>query len=188
MARTYWRNSDGLKVQFGIGTEPYSEKTAARDDSYPYKTLICDFTYNSLPSKNANDTDTAFLKAGSVIVDAWLLVDQAFVGGGTDGIDIGLVRADGTTAIDQDGILKEATQGTEAVLTAGAIVKCDGAFVPGRYVAGGAGDPANDPVLPVPVSIGANDGYIYATANGTLTAGSARLVVKYIEPFTAVVV
>lgn len=167
MSRTIWRNSDGLKVKFGSSTKPYADNVGAFSAGPVEEVLVVDFDYTDLPSKNTNDTDAAKIPAGSMITGGYLLVDQAWVGGTS--LAIGLVRSDGSTAIDADGLVTDAGVGAVAALTAGLVTVCDGALA------------SND-------VIGANDGYIYATATGTFTAGSARLVVKYIPPYTSVIV
>jgi hypothetical protein len=174
MARTDYVNADGLKTHFGSSTKPYANNIAAAEYS-PKKYFVVDFDYTT-------DTGSGYIPSGSVITDAWIFVDQAWTG--LTDLTVGLVRADGTTAIDADGILS-ATLGAQANLTAGLVARADGALVPYQKVAGGGGDPANDPLIPAPSVLGYN-GYIEAYANGTATAGSMRVVVEYIEPFIAV--
>lgn len=184
MARTDYVNSDGLKRHFGSSTKPYANNVGKFEDGTGYKkAIVCDFDYTALPTRTSTDTDSAFIPAGSIVTNAYLFVDQAWTG--LTDLTAGFVRADGSTAIDIDGILS-ATLGAQANLTAGLIAQCDGALVPQRYVTvSGNGETVN--VLPVPVVLG-YDAYLEAYANGTATAGSARIVIEYIEPFTAVIV
>lgn len=182
MAKTYWVNNDGLRVGFGSQAQPEPQPAAGGRFGVAKKTIVVDFKYDSLPTRTSGNAADAFIPSGSIITEAWVLVDQAFAGAN---LTVGLVRSDGTTAIDADGIMT-ATQGADGSLTAGLIAKCDGAYVPYRYTDTQAGS-ATDALLPVPVQLG-YDGYIEAYSSGTMTAGSARIVIEYIEPYTAVVV
>lgn len=184
MSKTYWRNSDGLKVPFGVTDKPYADNIAEMPSGAVFKKyIVSEFDYTALPARTSTDTGTAFIPAGSVITDAWIFVDQAWTG--LTNLTIGFVRTDGTTEIDIDGVLT-ATKGAQAALTAGLVTRADGALVPYRYVAGGVGDPANDPLIPAPVVLG-YDAYLEAYANGTATAGSMRVVIEYIPPYTSVI-
>jgi hypothetical protein len=105
----------------------------------------------------AND---AFIPANAVIVDSHLIVDTAWTSGGSATLGIGLYTAAGAT-IDVDGI--DATIAV-ATLAADAVVPNDGALADGTQ------------------NVGAADAYVgtlYATA--AFTAGSATLVIEYIE-------
>lgn len=184
MAKTYWRNSDGLKVPFGVTDKPFGDNVAEMPSGAVFKKyIVSEFDYTDLPDRTSTDSGIAFIPAGSVITDAWLFVDQAWTG--LTDLTIGLVQSDGTSAIDADGILS-ATKGAQASLTAGLVTRCDGAYVPFRYVDTSDAGAAADPLLPAPVVLSAN-AYIEAYANGTATAGSARVVIEYIPPYTAVV-
>lgn len=186
MTRAYWNNDDGLRVQFGVGKKPYESSGAAVAEcglASMKKAIVFDFDYTALPTRQSGNAQNGFIPAGSIVTDAYIFVDQAWTG--LTDLTAGFVRTDGTTAIDIDGILS-ATLGAQANLTAGLIARCDGALVPFQKVAGGAGDPANDPLIPAQVQL-AYDAYFEAYANGTATAGSARIVIEYIEPYTAVI-
>lgn len=185
MARSEWVNSDGLKVTFGSSTKPYADAVAKMPQGAPFKKYITvEFDYTDYPTRTSTETGVAFIPAGSVITDAWLFVDQAWTG--LTDLTVGLVRTDGTTAIDADGILS-ATKGAQASLTAGLVTRCDGALVPFQYVNTSDAGAAADPLLPAPTVLG-YDAYVEAYANGTATAGSCRIVIEYIEPYTSVIV
>ena len=101
------------------------------------------------------------LPAGSIIVNADLVVTTPFASSGGGTLTIGTYNAAGT-AIDADGI--DATIALTAIDADGDVVQCDGAQVSGVVTVGSA-----------PVYIGA----LYGTA--AFTAGSAVLIVEYIK-------
>lgn len=114
-----------------------------------------EFTYDDLPAADDGNAMNITIPANSLLLDSYLKVGTAWAGGTS--INIGLVQEDGT-AIDADGL--DAAVAT-ASLTANAIIAGDGALV-------GA-------------SVGANDAVVEIAATGTYTAGSAKLLVRYME-------
>lgn len=120
-----------------------------------------EFTYADLPAADDGNAMNIVIPAHSLLLDAYTKVGTAWVGGTS--LNIGLVQEDGT-AIDVDGI--DAAVLT-AALTANAIIVNDGALI-------GA-------------TVGANDGVLEVAATGTYTAGSAKILVRYLElPVTLV--
>ena len=154
-----WTNDDGLVIGFGIHSQD-NERPGEVNRNELERELIVDFTYDNLPGATASDGGKSYLPAGSFLVSATLLVDSVFTSE-TD-LDIGFEQSDGTTAIDADGI--DATLDA-AALTAGAVIACDGADV-GTVVSTTL------------------DAYIVATS-AAATAGAARLVVRYLPPYSA---
>lgn len=154
-----WTNNDGLVVGFGIHDQD-NERPGEVNRNELERELIVDYTYDNLPGATASDGGKAFLPAGSFLVSATLIVDGVW----TDltDMDIGFEQSDGTTAIDADGI--DATLDA-AACAAGAVIACDGADV-GTVVSATL------------------DAYIVATATAA-TAGSARLIVRYLPPYSA---
>ncbi len=124
-------------------------------DDGEIKTIEWKFSYDDLPADDSGNDMLAFIPAHSLIKDATLKVGTAWAGG--TNIDVGLAQKAGTV-IDADGI--DAAIAT-ASLTANAIIVCDGALV-------GA-------------SVGANDAVLEVTDTGTYTAGTATLLVRYVE-------
>lgn len=118
------------------------------------KELEVTFTYDSLPIFGTGEMES-LIPAGAFIKRSELFVIEAFTGGTS--YNIGLYTQAGV-AIDADGI--DAAVAT-AALTAGAVIKNDGALV-------GA-------------AIGANAGQVVVAATGTYTAGKARLLIEYVE-------
>lgn len=119
------------------------------------QTLEYVFTYDNLPTYAEDGQLTVSIPAGAAIVDCYLDVTTAFVGTGTDTLDVGLYQADGT-AIDADGLIAAEA---EANLTAGARITGAGALVGAR--------------------IGANAGQVTVAWTGTASAGEGRLLVRY---------
>ena len=153
-----WANSDGLIVGFGIHTAD-NERPGEVNRNELEREVIVDFTYDNLPSATDLDGGKHLLPAGSFLVSASLIADGVFTDE-TD-LDIGFEQLDGTD-IDADGI--DVTLDA-AALAAGAVIACDGADV-GTVVSATL------------------DAYIVATS-AAATAGSARLIVRYLPPYSA---
>lgn len=115
-----------------------------------------------LPTANANtDAGTLTIPANSLIKAAYLKVDAAFTSGGAATLELGAQQTDGTV-VDADGLDSLAV----AALTAESWHVLDGALI-------GATVGAND------VQISIDD------ATAVFTAGDGRLVVEYMEPYSA---
>lgn len=123
-------------------------------------TLSFDFDDLNLGKIVANsDSANLLIPANSMIRHAFLEVNTAFLSGTS--LAIGLDEADGTT-VDADGLFTDAALAT-ANLTLGAWLVGSGAFA------------TND-------TVGTADVALTIDATGTFTAGSARVIVEYIEP------
>ena len=150
---TDWTNSDGLEVRF-VG--PEAEQSGAGTQG-AVKELVVDITDMATNITAAAFSHEAAIPAGSYIIGAHLKVISAMAG--TSGtLTIGLAQKDGTV-IDADGI--DATI-AQADLAAGKAVACDGALVGGT------------------ATVGSTAAYVYTAKGGTVTGGSARLVIEYI--------
>lgn len=158
-----WTNSDGLEVRF---KNPEAGQTGAGLNSLgAVKVLEVDLDYATNISAAA-DNHEAFIPAGAQIVRAYLIGKTAMAGSsGT--LKIGLSSKDGTTLTDDDAILT-ATLGTQANLAAQKSLLCDGAAA-----AASSGVFTNFSATV--------DGYIYTTKGGTVSSGTGRLIVEYIE-------
>lgn len=165
-----WTNSDGLTVRMG-GENPVTYNVGEpRNSGDIVKSMFIDFDYVNYPNydKDANNDGTkdSFtghtpeIPAGSTIHRAYIQVKAAITGGTATGIDIGLYNKAGT-AIDADGLATAAGAGALAGLTANTTVVCSGALA------------SND-------NIGTADAYVKFTPNGTLAAGTGRLVIEYV--------
>lgn len=112
-----------------------------------------------LPTLNADtDAGTLVIPANSLLVRSYLEVGVAFTSGGSATLELGVETVAGGT-VDADGIDSIAV----AALTAGSWTVNDGAVVGATVGA-------------VDVQISVDD------ATAVFTAGTARLVVEYIEP------
>jgi hypothetical protein len=158
-----WTNSDGLEVRF---KNPEAGQTGAGLSTLgAVKVLEVDLDYATNISAAA-DNHEAFIPAGAQIVRAYLIGKTAMAGSsGT--LKIGLSSKDGTTLTDDDAILT-ATLGTQANLAAQKSLLCDGAAA-----AASSGVFTNFSATV--------DGYIYTTKGGTVSGGTGRLIVEYIE-------
>lgn len=121
------------------------------------KELMFTFSYDDLPSVDADNEMVAYLPSGAAIVSAHVKAKEAITGT-TPTLTIGVSQADGGGVIDADGI--DATI-AEGALGLGDIVVCDGALI-------GAGAVAQERSV------------ITATTGGTVTGGVFELTVRYI--------
>lgn len=151
-------------VRNWYGSRSTEDKLPAMIKTEGYeKTMVIDFNYDDLPTESADGSMVIAIPADSMITSAKIHVQTAFSSGtpATDNLHFGLYQSDGTV-IDADGIDAGVTVAT---LAEDAWIECDGALV-------GAG-------------IGAADGQVrVAVVAGTLTAGTARLIVNYIQPLS----
>jgi len=152
-----WTNEDGLEVRFGIdrATSAPTGGTSAEEKVHVFD--IADATELGDTDTAAASGDAAFIPAGAIVKDAYLVVDTAFTSGGSAVLDLGFKEADGTN-IDDDGI--DAAIALGAIDADDDVIACDGALVGTRL---------------------ANDSYVMATYDtAAFTAGAAKLVVKYV--------
>ena len=158
-----WTNSDGLEVRF---KNPEAGQTGAGLSTLgAVKVLEVDLDYTTNISAAA-DNHEAFIPAGAQIVRAYLIGKTAMTG--TSGtLKVGLSSKDGSTLTDDDAILTS-TLGTQANLGAGESLLCDGAAA-----AASSGVFTNFSATV--------DGFIYTTKGGTVTAGTGKLIVEYID-------
>ncbi len=158
-----WTNSDGLEVRF---KNPEAGQTGAGLSTLgAVKVLEVDLDYATNISAAA-DGHEAFIPAGAQIVRAYL-VGKTAMAGSSGTLKIGLSSKDGTTLTDDDAILT-ATLGTQANLAAQKTLLCDGAAA-----AASSGIFTNFSATV--------DGYIYTTKGGTVSSGTGRLIVEYID-------
>lgn len=124
------------------------------------KTFEVPFDYDNLPANNEYDQSIPTIPAGSVIVEARLVVSEAFSGGSVAKLDIGLNEADGT-AIDADGLFNDAAITVGSEKGAGALIDASIGSNPGQIV-----------VAPLTA----------ADAAATPTAGAGKIYVKVLLP------
>lgn len=146
------------------------------------KELEVRFDYTALPGYSAasvNDAVKNALPAYAAIINAFLVVEETWVGGTS--LEVGTVQADSGTAVDADGLIPAAV-GVTANLVLGNVICGRGAQVleapdaagtahvdaDGVYVASATGPICNEASL------------LSVVAVGTYTAGRARLVVRYL--------
>lgn len=158
-----WTNSDGLEVRFK--NSEAGQTGAGLSSLGAVKILEVDLDYTTNISAAA-DSHEAFIPAGAQIVRAYLIGKTAMTG--TSGtLKVGLSSKDGTTLTDDDAILT-ATLGVQANLAAQKSLLCDGA----------AAAAASGIFTNFSATV---DGYVYTTKGGTVTAGTGKLIVEYIE-------
>ena len=157
-----WTNADGLKVlMHGEQGEVQDKGTALNNVRQTLVVNIPDFTAIG-SSFGAGDIDVydAVIPAGSVILNATLVMTTAATSGGSATLTIGTYTAAGA-AIDADGI--DAAVALTAIDAVGETVRCDGAHLTT------AGYVASD----------AHIGMIYGTA--AFTAGAGKLLIEYVK-------
>ena len=159
-------SSIGVVQHYGPRTDNDGEANTIMQDGN-FEVIELDFDYldanAGLPALNQNvDASVPLIPAGSVIVEGYLQVGTAFTSGGSATLEIGTQQANGT-AIDADGLDSLAV----ASLTAGSIHVFDGALI-------GAVSSA---------TLGSQISVDDATA--VFTAGTGKIVVKYLPPYGA---
>lgn len=152
-----YTNQDGLTI-FMHGEQgrinPTGGTVHSFTQTYVREIMASDLT-NDAPTPEADD---AFVTKGSYIKNAWVIVQEAFVGAGT--LTIGTYEKDGTV-IDADGIA------AALALTA-------------LNAEGKVSILAGDQVGKV-TTVGGDDAYIELTTNATgFSAGKAMLYVEYL--------
>lgn len=157
-----WTNSDGLVVKFG--TEQATAATVAE-----YSTLgrtrqieaVIDLT--SLATGSTVLSNTVVIPNGARIERVQVHVQTAATSGGSAALNIGLIRTDGTTAYDADGLV-----------AAMALTSLDAAGETNEVIIGHAA---------VGALVGttlANDGLLVADYDtAAFTAGRIRVIVHY---------
>jgi hypothetical protein len=157
---TSWKNSDGLVIKYGPDRH-LDRRPGVVNSNEPIETIEVEFDYENLPSAVDGDYGILNIPAGSYLVDAYIEVGTAWVGGTS--LSVGTEQNDGTD-IDIDGIFNT-TELATANLTAGAVI------------AGSAGADLGT------VISSTLDAYLAVVAAGTFTAGTAKLVVRYIKGY-----
>ena len=164
-----WTNNDGLQVRFGKERSGYGRvKAGLVRTSGNENELVIDFTWDNMPGFDADadgdgtldsfDENNEYIPANAVIKEAVLYVTSDWTGTSTPAMTIGLYQQNGTV-IDADGIDAAIA---EAALDTNDVVVCDGALA------------SHD-------SVGAADAFVRVYAStGTFTAGSARLVIRFV--------
>lgn len=159
-----WTNQDGLYVGFGTRkVEGNGGALSSTDGAVQTMTVQIKGTQLSDAVAAADLENAATLPAGSVLLDAVLLVTTAFAGA-TATLDIGTYNASDNTVDTDNGIDSAIAVGS---LSDGAVIACDGTQASNTLVDGTGG-----------WKIGAS----YDTA--AFTAGDATLVVRFIAPAT----
>lgn len=155
---SYWSNDDGLVVGFGTrDTERNIAAQTSSDGATEELVMVIHGTELTDADEPTNFITGAPIPANSLIVSGQLIVDTAFTSGGAAVLDIGTYTSAGA-AIDDDGIDAAIAVGA---LTADTLIASDGAQI-GTVVT--------------------QDAYIAATYDtAAFTAGTAKLVVKYIK-------
>lgn len=156
-----WTNSDGLEIRFKNPEAGQLGATVETDGAVKELVYSLDLTTGNTAAADGHE---AFIPAGAMIINAYY-VPKVSAAGGTS-VAIGLSSKDGTTTTASTAILT-ATLGTTANMAAGKGLVCDGtAVVPASGVTTAFSNTL--------------DGYVYTTRTGTFTAGSGKLVVRYI--------
>jgi len=147
------QTSTGVRKNYG--PRSVEDKAPARTQKHgEVNEIVVHFNYDDLPAASEVDALILEIPENSFILSSHTHVTAAWVGGTS--LTLGLQKPDGTE-IDNDGF-------DAAVLTAALVNK---AWI------------VNDGAL-VGATIGADAGQIVASVVGTYTAGSAKLVVRYL--------
>ena len=167
----YWENDDGLQVKFGT-VKPENELRGGSVVESPIKTIVLNMSFDDLPSftsdlnndgtLNGFSNQDAKIPAGASIISARYKIGTAWTNGtGTADLLCGTYEQDGSV-IDADGLIG-ATEGDLAQLTINTIVDGAGADI-GEHCSATA------------------DAYIVVSVSaGTMTAGTGKVIVEYME-------
>lgn len=175
-----WYNADGLKVRFAghqgqkrvhknyfvdIRTDGNIREAHCLYDL----TLIPTTTISYSTDRNNDGTVDGFnsgdfcIPAGAIVLSAQVFTNDA-AAGGTE-IEVGGYQENGTV-IDRDGLITAANAST-ANLAASQLVIGTGADLADANAENG---------------VGANNYYVGIYANGTFTAGTGKIVIRYVVP------
>lgn len=152
--------SQGVRKHYGP-RDAEDKAPAVHRTAGAIKELVVRYNYDDLPGASEDDNLVLKIPANSFILDCYRYVEVDFNStSGTTVVDFGLVEPDGTE-VDFNGLIDSA-------------VAADGSNAGWEVGAG---------VL-VGASIGAEDAQVVVTPSvDDLTAGSAQVVVRYIEPY-----
>lgn len=175
-----WYNADGLKVRMS----GYHGQKRARKNVFTevvttgnFREFVCHYDLTLIPTttvsyttdRNNDGTVDGFnsgdlyIPAGSSVVSAnlYALVTAA---GGTD-IEVGGYQEAGTV-IDRDGLIVAANAATASMAASELVIGT------GANLADANGE----------LGVGANNYYPGIYANGTFTAGTGKIVIRFVEP------
>lgn len=158
-----WTNSDGLEVRFK--NPEAGQLGAGLSTMGAVKQLELDLEYATNITA-ASDSQATPIPAGAVILNAYLISKTAMTGT-TGTLTIGLSSKDGTTLTSANAILTSSL-GTQANLAATNVLLCDG----------NRANPSSGIYTKFSNTL---DGYVYTTKGGTVTGGTGRLIINYIE-------
>lgn len=152
-------------VSKNYGTRTTNGKYGARIDDDYIKTAIWTFSYDDLPTSDANNENTLSLPAGAVPIEAYFQVLTAFAGGTSYDIDF----------VDSAG--SAIGSGSDKLWDLIALAEIDTSVtvLPSSTHAGTNSGNA----LFVPL---ASAGQLKVAATGTFTAGVGAIVVRYLTP------
>lgn len=178
-----YTTSGGVRTNFGPIESPTTKPLAVGSREAVagnVKQLEYNFTFNALPAwsaTNVNDALVPVLPAHSLIVDAILLVEEAFVGGTS--LEVGTFQAVAGTAVNASGIIPAAVGITANLNAVGKGVYGTGILcLNSLYNTGGA---APTGIILATNGTGAITTVVGVVAVGTYTAGRARLLISYID-------
>jgi len=175
-----WYNADGLKVRFAghqgqkrvhknrfveVRTDGHIREAHCLYDLSLIPTTTTGYTTdrNNDGTVDGFNTGDFFIPANSIVLSAQVFTNDA-AAGGTE-IEVGGYQENGTV-IDRDGLITAANAAT-ASLAASQLVIGTGADLADANAENG---------------VGANNYYPAIYANGTFTAGTGKIVIRYVDP------
>jgi hypothetical protein len=130
--------------------------------------VICDFTFDRMPTQSATDSLVHTIPASAVFIDAVLITKETWVGGTS--LEVGLDSTAGVP-FSAAGFIT-AVVGVTANLVAGTAIRGRGTLISNVDADGFLTGPQ---VPNVPTQINVN-------AVGTFTAGRSKLIIRYYDP------
>lgn len=137
-----WTNADGLKIRLGVDEAVNALGGEFRTDG-PHRVVDFAFDATTLTTSYAALGDGIYIPENYRLMKVQVVAETACTSGGAATLDVGFVRLDGTTAIDEDGavaalaltslnVAGETNDLTAGVTSAGALV---GAVISSTLVA-----------------------------------------------------
>lgn len=179
-----YTGAGGVRKNYGPILSPTTKPDPAGQKESTFGNRVevqYDFTYDNLPTSSAVDALIHVFPIGAIFESAVWVTKEDFAGG-TD-YQVGLVTPAGVT-VDLDGLITAAQAPVANLVTTTPVICGRGACVTESPDAAGTAHGDADGVYaaastgPIPTVTS----QLKLTANGTFTAGRARLYVRYIDP------
>lgn len=107
-----WMNNDGLYIKYGTDEGVIGKGGALAEGSAGQHVIDVNITLSTLTTTAAIVEDNVIVPKGYVITRVQLITTTAATSGGSATLDVGLMRLDRSTNIDDDGLIVAAALST----------------------------------------------------------------------------